>query len=129
MNTYENNLILSSERAFLKNDEKFVKAFQGCQIGTLFSRSEIVYRVVNKYGCNPTSIIPSDHCYNRINKGLDFDKVPLLFEYTDDKRYIYLGVDYPYTGKVFHKPKSSCSEVVVGEWKDGKIVWLNTPRR
>ncbi len=97
------------------------EALNEYSVGTIFTRQEIISIVVRKYGHNPTSIIPSDYCYNRINNGIDFDNYLHIFEYTIDKRYKYLGVNYPYTGKIYHKPKGAV-EIVVGQWENGKTV-------
>ncbi len=92
--------------------------FKDTPINTEFSRSEIVNFVTTKHNCNPTSVIPSDYCYNRLNKGINYEKHLHLFEYTDAKKYKYLGLNYPYTGKIVHKPRGG-HEIVVGEVKDG----------
>ena len=52
--------------------EKVQDSFNGCESGTEFSCREIIDKVVQKHGCNPGSIIPSDYCYNRINNGINF---------------------------------------------------------
>ena len=98
-----------------------IETFKNTAIGTVFTRAEIVNLVVSKYGCNPTSIIPSDYCYNRLNNGINYEKYLHLFEYTNTKQYRYLGLDYPYTGKIIHKPKGGY-EVVVGELINGDLI-------
>lgn len=103
-----------------------VETFKNTPINSEFTRSEIVNLVASKFGCNPTSVIPSDYCYNRLNNGINYEKYLHLFEYTDTKTYRYLGLDYPYTGKIVHKPKSGY-EVVVGELKDGVLIAYDKP--
>ena len=98
-----------------------IQTFKDTPLNTVFSRSEIVDLVASKYGRNPTSIIPSDYCYNRLNNGINYEKYLHLFEYTDDKKYRYLGLNYPYTGKIMHKPKGGF-EVVVGELRQGVLI-------
>lgn len=98
--------------------------FKTTAIGTVFTRAEIVNLVVSKYGCNPTSIIPSDYCYNRLNNGINYEKHLHLFEYTDTNQYRYLGLDYPYTGKIIHKPKGGY-EIIVGELKNGNLTFYD----
>lgn len=100
---------------------EMINTLKDFAVGTEFSRSEIVGLVSEKFGRNPDSVIPSDYCYNRLNSGINYEKYLHLFEYTDRNTYKYLGVDYPYTGKIYHKPKGGC-EICVGEWVDGKIV-------
>lgn len=98
--------------------EEVQNTFAGTEIGTLFTRAEIIEKVHNKYGRNAESIIPTDYCYNRINNGLCLENHFAIFEYTFDKQFKYLGVDYLYTGAIFHKPKGK-NEICVGKMKDG----------
>ncbi len=95
--------------------------FENTAIGTELTRAQIIDAVVIKFNRNRGSIIPSDYCYNRLNNGIVFEKSLHLFEYTYNKTYIYLGENYRYTGKIYHKPKS-CDEICVGEWIDGEII-------
>ena len=98
-----------------------IDTFKNIPINTLFSRSEIINLVVSKHGCNPTSIIPSDYCYNRLNNGIKYETYLHLFEYTDTKQYRYLGLNYSYNGKIIHKPKGKY-EVIIGELKNGRLI-------
>ena len=104
-----------------------VQTFKDTPINTIFTRSEIVELVSTKYSRNPTSIIPSDYCYNRLNKGINYENYLHLFEYTEEKNYRYLGLNYPYTGKIIHKPKGGY-EVVVGELNEGVLIPYENPR-
>lgn len=97
------------------------ETFKNIPIDTIFTRSEIVDLVTSKFGCNSSSVIPSDYCYNRLNNGINYERYLHLFEYTDEKQYRYLGMDYPYTGKIIHKPKGGY-EIVVGELQDGVLI-------
>ena len=63
------------------------------------------------------SIIPSDYCYNRVNKGIDFGKKPHLFRFLGDGEYECLGENYPFTGEVYN----ANNETVVGTWKNGVL--------
>lgn len=103
-----------------------VDTFMNTPINSEFTRSEIVNLVTSKYGCNPTSVIPSDYCYNRLNNGINYEKYLHLFEYTDAKTYRYLGLDYPYSGKIIHKPNGGY-EIVVGELKSGVLIAYDMP--
>jgi hypothetical protein len=67
--------------------KKVNDTFKECKIGTEFSRQEIINRVVQKHGCNPGSIIPSDYCYNRTNDGINFEKYLHIFEYVGRSSY------------------------------------------
>lgn len=87
-------------------------------IDKIYSLSEIQTILNNKFNTNKKSIIPSDYCYNRLNKGIKFDKH--IFIYLERNRYKYVEEDYKYAGKVYHKPHKSSLEIVVGEWTNGK---------
>lgn len=101
-----------------------IDTFKDTPEGSEFTRSEIINLVVTKHGCNPSSVIPSDYCYNRLNNGINYENYLHLFRYTDAKKYRYLGLNYPYTGKIKHKPKGGY-EIVVGELKDGILIPYN----
>ena len=87
------------------------------------SRQEIIDFVLEKYPeTNATSIIPTDYCYNRINK----DKSSFtsrFFEQTEKGMFVYLGVEFPYTGPIFWKNEE------VGKWKNGECTLWHDPRR
>lgn len=72
-----------------------------------------------RYGTKPSSVILSDFCYNRYNNGIPFKNH--IFVYFGEGRYKYLGENYPYTGKVYHKPKGG-REIIIGEWVNGVII-------
>ena len=69
-----------------------------------------------RFQTNIGSIIPSDYCYNRVNKGIDFDKKPHLFRFLGDGMYECLGENYPCTDDIVHASDGT----VVGYWKDGQ---------
>ena len=50
--------------------EQYREAFKDLPIGTRLTRKEIIDTLVDKYGTNPVSIVPSDYCYNMTNKGI-----------------------------------------------------------
>ena len=105
----------------MKISDLIIETFKDCIIGTIFSRQEIIKNVSEKFDINESSIIPSDYCYNRWNKGVSETKRLCLFEYidtTDEKKYRYLGQDCSYNGKVYHKAKGDM-EKCVGEYVDG----------
>lgn len=102
--------------------DKVIDTFKNYEIGTEFTRQEIINKVVIKHGCNPGSIIPSDYCYNRINNGIDFENFLHIFEFMGNGMYKYLGENYPYSGTIFHKPKGGY-EIAIGKWSNGVITF------
>ncbi len=99
--------------------KQLIDVLQG-QEGDTFSSIEIKERLITKFKTNPSSIILSDYCYNRYNNGVPFNKHLLI--YINRSTYRFVGENYPYTGLIFHKPKVSESENVVGEWNNGKLL-------
>lgn len=87
----------------------------------VLSSTEVKEELKAKYGTNPSSIIPSDYCYNRTNDGIPFEKH--LFKYKGRNKYVYLGENYPYTGKIYHRPINQKMDIVVGEWLNGKKIY------
>ena len=98
--------------------EEVYETFRNFQIGTVFSTSEIKRMVSSNFSRNPSSIIPTDYCYNRFNNGIDFDEHLKIFEYLGIGKFKYLGKNYPYSGKVYHKPHRN-SEFCIGEFIEG----------
>ena len=70
-----------------------------------------------RFQTNSGSIIPSDYCYNRVNKGIEFHKKPRLFRFLGDGMYECLGENYLYTGDV----KNASDETVVASWENGVL--------
>ena len=68
-----------------------------------------------RFQTNSGSIIPSDYCYNRVNKGIEFHKKPRLFNFLGDGMYECLGENYLYTGDV----ENASDGTVVGSWENG----------
>ena len=68
-----------------------------------------------RFQTNNGSIIPSDYCYNRVNKGIEFYKKPRLFNFLGDGMYECLGENYLYTGDV----ENASDGTVVGSWENG----------
>ena len=73
------------------------------------TRTEIVRAVVDDCGCSTSSVLPSDHCYNRTNDGVKPHHVPMFLHIGDQSSglYQFVGRDYFYTGTVDHFPASS----------------------
>lgn len=111
-------------------EEDIVKYLLTLEVGQLISRTEIIERVNYLYGTNKTSIIPSDYCYNRVNldkTAHDFKNGhPRLLEWVKKGLYKYLGPNYNYTGKIYHKNKNSNKDCAVGEWNNGEYVFYKS---
>lgn len=88
--------------------EKVLNTFSN-HVGEVFLRRDIIDMVIGAYpGTNTTSIIPSDYCYNIINRGISFQKH--MFEYLGSGRYKVLGKDFDFEGPIHWKGEQ------VGEW-------------
>ena len=89
--------------------------------GTVKERKEIIQEVHSKYGKENEGIIPSDYCYNRVNNGIKANK-PTLFIYIDKDQYECVGLNYPYNGVIWHRPKGEKVDIPVGKCVNGKRV-------
>ena len=90
----------------------------------MFLTRDIKAMVNKAFGTNPGSVIVSDYCYNRLNKGISFNKH--LFEYITLGTYKYLGEGHSYTGLIYQKTRRNNEEEVVGEWIfGGKMLYDN----
>ena len=49
--------------------------------------------------------MPSDYCYNRKNKGINYNKQPHYFLRLGRGKYKYVGKDYIFTGEIEEKPR------------------------
>ena len=65
-------------------------------IGTKMKRQEIISLVVDRFGANPNSVIPSDYCYNMTNKGISPDHVSFFLN-VGTGLYEYVGENYKAT--------------------------------
>lgn len=87
-----------------------------------FSAKEIIDLVEQEFGRNRNSVIPSDYCYNRINKGIDFTKHIFVFV---EGKYKFVDTDFLYSGTICADGKK---ERVVGLWENGKFyLWEDFP--
>ena len=50
--------------------QQFRECFRDVAVGTKMKRQEIIDLLSERFGTNPSSIIPSDYCYNMKNKGI-----------------------------------------------------------
>lgn len=64
------------------------------------------------------SVLPPDHCYNRINKGARKKK---FFEYLGTNSFKVWGENADFNGPVFWHPKG-LGEIMVGECKKGEQI-------
>ena len=106
----------------MKIEDEFRDTFMYIEKGTTFSAGEIEEMVRKKYGRTNGSILPSAYCYNRWSEGISKINRMCIFEYLyeakDERKYKYIGEDYPYNGKVYHFPKSG-DKKCIGECING----------
>ena len=107
---------------YTKVVEEVRQTFKDVPIYTEFTTSEIKDMVYSKFGRNKGSVIPSDYCYNRCNKGIKYEKSLHIFRFVESDRYVYLGENYTYTGYIYHKPKGSNEDIIVGRLEKGVLV-------
>lgn len=81
--------------------------------------SDVLMREVERLGGYArNSVLPSDYCYNRINRASFSCKHPVL-EHIRPGRYKYLGPQADFTGPIYWKPKQG-QEQRAGYWDNGK---------
>jgi len=106
--------------------DKLLAVFGSQHFGEVLTRKQIIDMIVEAYpGTNRTSVIPSDYCYNRCNRGIEFESTSHLLEYQGNARYKVLGHDFDYDGPIYWKDKQ------VGEWRRGEAgprIWENIRR-
>lgn len=111
----ESTLIRETEKVAgkeLEIKEKFNFIFARNNLYKILTRQQIIEMLLKTFpGTNPLSLIPSDYCYNKVNKGIKFDH--FLFESLGQGRYKVLGLEYPYEGPIYWKKKH------VGDWIKG----------
>jgi hypothetical protein len=87
----------------------------------LLKAKDIQQEIVRLGGFARGSVLPSDYCYNRINKAPYSFCYP-VFEWVERGKYRYLGPNYDYTGPILWKGKQ------IGEWKCGACNLWEDPR-
>jgi hypothetical protein len=92
--------------------------------GKILTSTQIKDMVFNKFNTARTSVLPPDYCYNRINRGITFKKH--IFIMINHNEYKFVGENYPYSGRIFSKPKGE-TEKIVGKWENGKYDLYDTP--
>lgn len=93
--------------------------------GTLLTAADIRRRLVESFGTNPTSVMPSDYCYNRLNIGVPNPKP--LFLRVGAGEYQFVGPAFPYTGLVYGRPRGTTTDQVVGERVEGVLRLYDQP--
>ena len=88
-------------------------------IGFEISTEEIQDVLFNAFDVKRGSLLPSDYCYNRWNKGLPED-MPAFLDYLGRGNYRVLGADYPYNGEIFTRSKNEIQDRSVGYCIDGQ---------
>lgn len=73
-----------------------------------------------------SSIVPSDHCYELINRDRSSFVSPLFVRHGSGT-YKFLGPVYPYTGLVKWEPKGEAPRQV-GQWENGRCTLAFDPR-
>lgn len=89
------------------------------RVGTLLTAAEIRRCVAEAFGTNPSSVIPSDYCYNRLNLGVP-DPKPLFLR-VGAGEYQFVGPAYQYSGLVYGRPRGTTTDRVVGERVEGVL--------
>ena len=102
--------------------DKVLRVFHN-RAGQTFARKEIIDLFVDAYPGTPRgSVIPSDYCYNSINK--DSTSFNLhLFESLGTGTFKCLGLNAAYSGPVYWKTEQ------VGQWEQGKVRLWKDPRK
>jgi len=91
------------------------------------SAADLRSEVERTGGCRPGSVLPSDFCYNRLNRDPNSGR-HCLFEWLGKGLYRYLGPGCPYTGSVYWRPGRRGTETIVGEWREGVRTLTHDPR-
>lgn len=96
------NIVIRGKMSIIEEIEEFLKSMP---IGYEFSRNWFVTELSKQYNRSDKCYIPSDYCYNRKNKGINYDKQPHYFLHLGRGKYKYVGKDYVFTGEVEEKPR------------------------
>ncbi|MCL1067230.1 hypothetical protein L2735_10465 [Shewanella olleyana] len=92
---------------------------------TIFTTKKIKELCSEEYGLNPTSIIPTDYCYNRINNGIGNNKNILI--YMGFGEFKFVGKSFKYQGWVYQRPRGKNEDLIVGKWNNGEYLALTSP--
>lgn len=101
--------------------QKILSVFKD-KIGQVFNTEEIKDLVVEAFpDTNRTSVIPSDYCYNMVNKDTSSFKLR-IFHCIEDNVFICLVENAIYSGPITWKGE------IVGRWDAGKYSLSHDPR-
>ena len=106
--------------------DKVRKVFSN-RVGRTYSSQEIIHLVEDAFpGTNRVSVIPSDYCYNTINRDPSSFTFR-IFECCEDGTYKCLGENARYSGPVTWGAKGAV-KTDVGKWVDGELHLWQDPR-
>lgn len=103
--------------------ERVARRLDAANPGQPLRGAELAELVAIECGCARSSVLPSDHCYNRTNNGIPSDNDPMFEHVGDGERsglYRFLGRHARYSGLQWHYPKGGARRVV-GHWDNGKL--------
>ena len=89
-------------------------------------RGELVTHTVRLARCSPSSVLPSDYAYNRVNCAAE-SRVRPMFIREGRGQYRFVGPDYAYSGPILWQPAGE-HERKVGNSVDGKATFQRDPR-
>ena len=87
--------------------------------GYIISIKELHEICYSRFYTAKRSIIPSDYCYNRVNRGINFQKQPHFFSFLGKGMYKCLGENDLFSGEVYTRPKGETVDIKIGEWRKG----------
>lgn len=85
--------------------EEIEKFTESMPLGYEFSTKWFKTELSKQYNRSAENYIPSDYCYNRKNRGINYNKQPHFFLRLGRGKYKYVGKDYIFTGEVEEKPR------------------------
>jgi hypothetical protein len=89
-------------------------------------RGELVTRTARLARCSPSSVLPSDFAFNRVNRDVVSRARP-MFIHEGRGQYRFVGPDYAYRGPILWQPAGE-HEREVGRSVDGKATFQRDPR-
>ncbi len=72
------------------------------EFSTKWFKTELSKQFNRSQGC----YIPSDYCYDRTNKGINYEKQPHYFLHIGRGKYRYVGKSYQYKGNIEQNPRN-----------------------
>ena len=72
-----------------------------------FSTKWFKRELSKQYKRSEECYIPSDYCYNRKNKGINYHKQPHYFLYLSRGKFKYVGKNYTYNGEIEENPRKT----------------------